>query len=144
MSGFTKTTHKLISDISKGRTISPIPPTLDATLNTQAGMSAPIFDKASKEGIRCLLLFVINLITAAASAEPPPKPAPIGRFFSRLIEKRSVSPFPNSFNACNIEFSRTFIDLENSPVNVTTFFNERLKNSLSNTSVKTTMLSRAW
>ena len=39
MSGFTKTTHKLISEISKGRTISPIPPTLDATLNTQGGVS---------------------------------------------------------------------------------------------------------
>ena len=60
-----------------------------------------------------MLLFVINLITAAASAEPPPRPAPIGRFFSRLIEKRSVSPFPNNFNACKTEFSLRFINLEN-------------------------------
>ena len=69
------------------------------------------------------------------------------KFLNKLCKslfKIECTDFSNSFKACNIEFSRTFIDLENSPVKATTFFNERLKNSLSNTSVKTTMLSREW
>ena len=44
--GLTKTIHRSISEISIGLTSSPIPPTLDALLNTQTGTSAPIFDIA--------------------------------------------------------------------------------------------------
>ena len=51
MCGLTKTIHRSIAEISIGLTVSPMPPTLDATLNTQAGISAPIFDMSSFEGI---------------------------------------------------------------------------------------------